>query len=58
MRTLTVVGSPPPLWPGRAERLPALRSELLVVPGNSYRVAASDPDRCAQASLAFIRRHR
>ncbi|MCC6532668.1 MAG: alpha/beta fold hydrolase [Burkholderiales bacterium] len=149
MHTLTVVGSPPPLWPGRAERLPALiaelrrlgvarwaregmasrlgdrfpaagmawwsdlmgrtdlesqvgfmttiecadiraelariacptlvitseasgvasveqtrawarsiaRSELCVVPGNSYHVAASDPDRCARETLAFIRRH-
>lgn len=28
MHTLTVVGSPPPLWPGRAERLPALIAEL------------------------------
>lgn len=27
-RTLTVVGSPPPLWPGRAEKLPALVAEL------------------------------
>jgi 3-oxoadipate enol-lactonase len=31
-------------------------SELLVFPGDSYHVAASDPDRCAQAALAFIRR--
>jgi pimeloyl-ACP methyl ester carboxylesterase len=149
VRTLTVVGSPPPLWPGRAERLPALiaelrqhgvahwarhsmgsrlgerfpaagiawwaelmgrtdlesqigfmslietadiradlpsircptlvvtsegsgvasveetrawqrqipESELLVVPGNSYHVAASDPDLCARETLAFIERH-
>jgi pimeloyl-ACP methyl ester carboxylesterase len=28
MRTLTAVGSPPPLWPGRAEKLPALIAEL------------------------------
>lgn len=28
MHTLTVVGSPPPLWPGRAEKLPALVAEL------------------------------
>ena len=147
--TLTVVGSPPPLWPGRAERLPALvaelralgvrewarrsmgsrlgdrfpaegiawwvelmgrtdlesqigfmthietadisadlpnircptlviasegsgvasveetrawqrripRSELFVVPGNSYHVAASDPDLCARETLAFIAGH-
>jgi pimeloyl-ACP methyl ester carboxylesterase len=32
------------------------RSELLVLPGNSYHVAASDPERCAQAALDFIRR--
>lgn len=31
-------------------------SELLVLPGDSYHVAASDPDRCAEATLAFIRR--
>lgn len=149
VRTLTVVGSPPPLWPGRAERLPGLtaelrrlgvaqwarhsmgsrlgerfpaagiawwselmgatdlesqigfmshiecadisadlpriacptlvitsegsgvasveetrawqqrilRSELLVVPGSSYHVAASDSDLCARETLAFIERH-
>jgi len=149
IRTLTVVGSPPPLWPGRAEHLPELiaelerdgvaararksmasrlgdrfpkagiewwcdlmgrtdlqsqigfmrhiecadiradlpqitcptlvitsegsgvasveetrawqrtirNSELLVLPGNSYHVAASDADRCAQETLAFIRRN-
>jgi pimeloyl-ACP methyl ester carboxylesterase len=146
--TLSVVGSPPPLWPGRADRLPALiaelrqlgvaewarrsmgsrlgerfppagvawwaelmgrtdmesqigfmsrietadiradlpriacptlvittegsgvasvdetrgwqeriaGSELLVVPGGSYHVAASDPDHCARQTLAFIER--
>jgi len=32
------------------------RSELLVLPGDSYHVAASDPERCAQATLDFIRR--
>jgi pimeloyl-ACP methyl ester carboxylesterase len=33
-------------------------SELLVVPGNSYHVAASDPDACVDAMLDFIeRRH-
>jgi 3-oxoadipate enol-lactonase len=31
-------------------------SELLVVPGDSYHVAASDAERCAQATLEFIRR--
>jgi pimeloyl-ACP methyl ester carboxylesterase len=30
-------------------------SRLLVLPGNSYHVAASDADRCAQETLAFIR---
>ena len=29
-------------------------SSLLVLPGNSYHVAASDPDRCAQETLNFI----
>jgi len=28
-------------------------SELLVLPGNSYHVAASDAERCAQATLDF-----
>ena len=32
------------------------RSELLVLPGNSYHVAASDADRCARETLAFIKR--
>ena len=32
------------------------RSELVVLPGNSYHVAASDADRCAQETLAFIAR--
>jgi len=31
-------------------------SELLVVPGDSFHVAASDAERCAQATLAFIQR--
>jgi 3-oxoadipate enol-lactonase len=31
-------------------------SELLVVPGNSFHVAASDAERCAQATLDFIAR--
>ena len=30
------------------------KSELLVLPGNSYHVAASDAERCAQATLEFI----
>jgi pimeloyl-ACP methyl ester carboxylesterase len=32
------------------------RSELLVLPGNSYHVAASDAERCARETLAFIKR--
>src|SRR5439155_23768023 len=31
-------------------------SELLVLPGDSYHVAASDAAQCAQAALAFIER--
>ena len=31
-------------------------SRLLVLPGDSYHVAASDGDRCAQETIAFIRR--
>lgn len=34
------------------------RSELLVLPGDSYHVAASDADRCAVETLAFIRKNR
>lgn len=33
-------------------------SELLVIPGNSFHVAASDAERCAHATLDFIARHR
>ena len=32
------------------------RSELLVLPGDSYHVAASDADQCVRATLDFIRR--
>lgn len=32
-------------------------SELVVLPGDSFHVAATDPDQCAQATLAFIRKH-
>lgn len=32
------------------------RSELLVLPGDSYHVAASDADRCAVETLKFIQR--
>jgi len=31
-------------------------SELLVLPGDSYHVAVTDPERCAAATLEFIRR--
>jgi pimeloyl-ACP methyl ester carboxylesterase len=30
------------------------RSTLLALPGDSFHVAATDPDRCAQATLKFI----
>ena len=33
-------------------------SELLVLPGDSYHVAASHAERCAEATLAFIDRYR
>lgn len=33
-------------------------SRLLVLPGDSFHVAASDPDRCAQEMLAFIQARR
>ena len=36
------------------QRIP--RSELLVLPGDSYHVAASDADQCAQETRAFIAR--
>jgi 3-oxoadipate enol-lactonase len=32
-------------------------SELVVLPGNSFHVAATDPDACAEATLEFLRRH-
>ena len=32
-------------------------SELLVLPGDSFHVAASDPERCAEALLDFLARH-
>jgi 3-oxoadipate enol-lactonase len=31
-------------------------SELLVLPGDSYHIAVTDPDRCATATLDFIKR--
>jgi len=33
-------------------------SELLVIPGNSFHVAASDAEPCARATLDFIARRR
>lgn len=33
-------------------------SRLLVLPGNSHHIAASDPERCAQATLEFLATHR
>ena len=32
-------------------------SELLVLPGDSYHVAASHAECCAEATLAFIEKH-
>ena len=32
-------------------------SELVVLPGNSFHAAATDPDACAEATLDFIRKH-
>jgi 3-oxoadipate enol-lactonase len=37
------------------EKVP--HSELVVLPGNSFHVAASDPERCAEALLDFLARH-
>ena len=33
------------------------RSELRVISGDSYHVAATDPERCAEETLQFIRSH-
>ena len=38
----------------RAWQMMIPNSRLLVLPGDSYHVAASDSDRCAQAALEFI----
>src|SRR4030095_9759702 len=38
----------------RRGQQPTRDSELLVIPGNSYHVAASDAERCAHAALDFI----
>jgi 3-oxoadipate enol-lactonase len=40
----------------RAWRQTIPRSELLVLPGNSFHVAASDAVRCAAATLDFVAR--
>ncbi len=32
-------------------------SELVVLPGDSFHAAATDPDACAQALLSFVREH-
>jgi 3-oxoadipate enol-lactonase len=41
----------------RAWQRQIANSELIVLPGNSYHVAASHADRCAEATLAFIARN-
>lgn len=41
----------------RAWQEPVPNSALVVLPGDSYHVAATDPDRCAQETLGFITRH-
>jgi pimeloyl-ACP methyl ester carboxylesterase len=33
------------------------QSELVVLPGDSFHAAATDPDACARALLDFVRRH-
>ena len=40
----------------RAWQIKIPRSRLLVLPGDSYHVAASDADRCARETLDFITR--
>jgi len=42
----------------RAWQQQVRNSELLVLPGDSYHIAVTDPDRCAQATLEFIQRRR
>jgi pimeloyl-ACP methyl ester carboxylesterase len=32
-------------------------SELVILPGDSYHIAAAEPDRCAEMVLQFIKRH-
>lgn len=38
----------------RAWQMQITNSRLVVLPGDSYHVAASDPDRCAREALAFM----
>lgn len=59
--TLVITTEDSPLYPVAKvrewqSRVP--RSELIALPGSSYHVAATAPDRCAQATLDFIRRSR
>jgi len=42
----------------RAWQVTIPNSELRVLPGDSYHVAATDPDRCAQETREFILKHR
>ena len=42
----------------RAWQVTIPNSELRVLPGDSYHVAATDPDRCAQETRNFILKHR
>jgi pimeloyl-ACP methyl ester carboxylesterase len=42
----------------RAWQVTIPNSELRVLPGDSYHVAATDPDRCAQETRDFILKHR
>jgi hypothetical protein len=48
--------TPGAAWPPCRRRAHGRGSELLVIPGNSYHVAASDAERCAEATLDFIAR--
>ena len=41
----------------RAWQKTICNSSLLVLPGNSYHIAATDPERCATATLDFIARN-
>jgi len=58
--TLVITTRENPLYPldeveAWQRRIP--RSRLLVVPGNSYHIAATAPAQCARATLQFIRDH-